>query len=104
MHWVALYPSSSIKSSASKARTPYDSICAYIPETPSLGAEVTVHCPCQVSEACQGLPRTPSLQSQAPMIAPMLTPTAQLGTSSASARARQVPRRAEPSGLAHQPG
>ena len=38
----------------------------------------------------------PSLQSQAPMIAPMLTPTAQLGTNDASARARQAPRRAAP--------
>lgn len=49
-------------------------------------------------------PVPPSLQSQAPMIAPMLTPTTRFGTSSASARARQAPRRAEPPGLAHQPG
>ena len=59
MHWVALYPSSSIKSSGSKARSPCDSISACIPETPSVGAEVTVHGPCQVAEACQGLRRTP---------------------------------------------
>ena len=43
-----------------------------------------------------GPPVPPSLQSQPPMIAPMLTPTAQLGTNDASARARQAPRRAAP--------
>ena len=59
MHWVALYPSSSIKSSASKARSPCDSISTCIPETPSVCAEVTVHCPCQVAEVSEDLPRTP---------------------------------------------
>ena len=59
MHWVALYLASSIKSSASKAPSPYRSHSACIPETPLLGAEVTVHGPCQVAEACQGLRRTP---------------------------------------------
>lgn len=59
MYWVALYPASSIKSSASKAPSPYRSNSTYIPETPLLGAEVTLHCPCQVAEVSEDLLRTP---------------------------------------------
>ena len=60
MHWVALYLASSIKSSASKTPSRYRSHSAYIRETPLLGAEVILHCPCQVAEISEDLPRPPS--------------------------------------------
>lgn len=59
MHWVALYLAFSTKSSTSKTPSRYRSHSAYIPETPLLGAEVILHCPCQVAEVSKDL-RTPS--------------------------------------------
>ena len=95
-HWVALYLSSSIKSSASKARSPYDSISAYIPETPSRGAEVALHCPCQVAEASEGLPPSPFFAESGTDDRPDADPTTRFGTSCASVRTCQAPRRVIP--------
>lgn len=97
MHCVALYPSSSIKSSASQARSPCDSISACIPETPSVGAEVTVHGPCQVAEACQGLRRTPFFAESGADDRPDADPDGPVGN-------ERCLRKGSPSpGLAHQP-
>ena len=56
MHWVALYRASSIKSSASKTLSRSRSHSAYIPETPLLGGETTLHGPCQVAEVSEDFP------------------------------------------------
>ncbi len=76
MHWVALYLAFSIKSSASKTPSRYRSHSAYIPETPLLGAEVILHCPCQVADVSKDFPVPPPLLRQAPMVPRVLITTA----------------------------